>query len=190
MKSDLQTSTMPQAEKYLNVSPVRGVSSAPSSRSCSFKKAHRRPQELDLLESRPRTNSLPSWSGQTRQRHASDGSVQERNKEPANKLCRVRSFKVTSKGLVNHGDSFKRRSTNSLMSTGSAATDPPTEQRPRTLSVASEGSSGVVSGNGSVCAPSYFRVALLGAPGVGKSAIIRQFMTSEYRGTFDIATRK
>ncbi|KAL8613841.1 hypothetical protein ACOMHN_032831 [Nucella lapillus] len=77
------------------------------------------------------------------------------------------------------------------MSTGSAATDLSSAaalHRPRTLSLASEESSGVVSGSGSCCAPSYFRVALMGAPGVGKSALIRQFMSSEYRGTFDIAT--
>ncbi|XP_076470086.1 GTP-binding protein REM 1-like [Babylonia areolata] len=61
--------------------------------------------------------------------------------------------------------------------------------RPRALSTASEeSSSGVVSWSGSYCAPSYFRVALLGSPGVGKSALIRQFMSSEYRGTFDIVT--
>lgn len=100
-----------------------------------------------------------------------------------------RSFKMTSKGLVNHGDSLKRRSTHSLMSSGSAATDA-SEQRHRTLSVASQESNGVLSGNSSCCPPSYFRVVLLGAVGVGKSALIRQFMTSEYKGTFDIATRK
>ncbi|KAK7497723.1 hypothetical protein BaRGS_00011118 [Batillaria attramentaria] len=173
-------------EKYLNVSPVREVSSAPNSRSCSFK-VNKRPKELDLdMDQRPRTNSLPPFPGR-RQRHASDGSTQEKDREPRENLCRVRSFKMTSKGLVNHGDSFKRRSTHSLMSTGSANTDQ-SDQRPRTLSVASEESSGVLSGSGSCSPPSYFRVALLGAPGVGKSALVRQFMTSEYRGTFDIAT--
>lgn len=176
------------AERYLNVSPVREVSSAPNSRSCSFKRPNKLPQELQGvdLDLRPRTNSMPPCPSR-RQRHASDGSSTQ-EKEPKESLCRVRSFKMTSKGLVNHGDSFKRRSTHSLMSTGSANTDQSGEHRPRTLSVASQDSTGVISGSGSCIPPSYFRVALLGASGVGKSALIKQFMTSEYRGTFDIAT--
>ena len=81
---------MPHAERFLNVSPVREVSSAPNSRSCSFKKAHRRPRDLELMgpECRPRTNSLPSCS--RRQRHASDGSGLERDRELTSRLCRVR----------------------------------------------------------------------------------------------------
>ena len=67
---------------YLSVSsPVREVSSAPGSRSCSFKKSHshRRPQDLELSVedvSRPRTNSLPSCAARRRRRarHASGGS--------------------------------------------------------------------------------------------------------------------
>ncbi|PVD20965.1 hypothetical protein C0Q70_19129 [Pomacea canaliculata] len=164
---------MPQAERYLNVSPVREVYSAPHSRSCSFK-TYRRPQDLDLWDSRPR-NQLSAHLSES---HSSETRFRQFSQRP--------SFKLTSKGLVNHGDSFKRRSTHSLMSSGSAATEQ-SEQRLRTLSVASEESGGV-SGTGSCCAPSYFRVALLGAAGVGKSALIRQFMTSEYKGTFDIAT--
>ncbi|XP_076449908.1 GTP-binding protein REM 1-like [Babylonia areolata] len=185
-------------EKYLRVvAPVREVSSAPHSRSCSLKKTHRRPQDLDLKEvHRPRTNSLPSCTARhSRHRHSSDGGSSRESVNRAlssDKLCRVRSFKLTSKGVVNHGDCFKRMSTNSLMSTGSAASEVTSEQaqRPRAYSEASEASSsGVVSGGtGSCSAPSYFRVALLGSAGVGKSALLRQFMTSEYRGTFDVAT--
>lgn len=79
---------MPQAERYLNVSPVREVYSAPHSRSCSFK-TYRRPQDLDLWDSRPRTNSLPTCPSRTRQRHASDSSARDRERDPE-KLCRVR----------------------------------------------------------------------------------------------------
>ncbi|KAL8580328.1 hypothetical protein ACOMHN_039539 [Nucella lapillus] len=192
--------TMYGTEKYLRVVvPVREVSSAPHSRSSSFKnKNHRRPQELDLKDVfRPRTNSLPSCAGThlQRHRHSSDGSSRESVNAAlsSEKLFRVRSFKLTSKGLVNHGDCFKKVSSHSLMSTGSAASEILSNMdssRPRAHSEASEASSsGVVSGGTGSCAvPSYFRVVLLGSSGVGKSALLRQFMTSEYRGTFDVAT--
>ena len=62
-------SAMPCAERYLSVSPLREVWSAPSSRTCSFKNRRREaepgtPMGGALLEGRPRTNSLPSWPGQ------------------------------------------------------------------------------------------------------------------------------
>lgn len=97
MKSDLLTATsvMPHAaEQFLNVSSVREVSSAPNSRSCSFKKTHRRPHELGQMEPgcRPRTNSLPSCS--RRQRHTSDSSGRDRDR-----LFRVRSVEMVARGM-------------------------------------------------------------------------------------------
>ncbi|KAL8613840.1 hypothetical protein ACOMHN_032830 [Nucella lapillus] len=81
------------ADRYLNVSPVRQVSSAPHSRSCSFKKACRRPPGLDLMDSRPRTNSLPCrpMGGAGRQRHASDLADQDMKDrgDTLDRLCRV-----------------------------------------------------------------------------------------------------
>ena len=114
MKSDLHAAPSVMnhaAEKFLNVSPVREVSSAPNSRSCSFKKAHRRPQgraqdgeeeggegqgqewdEGSEGQYRPRTNSLPSCCPGRRRRHASDGAGLERDSRgSAHRLCRVRS---------------------------------------------------------------------------------------------------
>ena len=97
MKSDLHSATSVMshaAERFLNVSSVREVSSAPNSRSCSFKKTHRRPHELGLMEPgcRPRTNSLPSCS--RRQRHASDSSGKDRDR-----LFRVRSVAMVARGM-------------------------------------------------------------------------------------------
>ncbi|XP_030768143.1 GTP-binding protein REM 1 isoform X2 [Sitophilus oryzae] len=79
---------------------------------------------------------------------------------------RLRSFSFTSKGIVNRGDSFRRRRSrsNSLcppaMGCGGAQTPSPILDNHLTE-------------------VSNYTVALLGAPGVGKTALISQFMTSE-----------
>ncbi|ESO98249.1 hypothetical protein LOTGIDRAFT_159044 [Lottia gigantea] len=143
------------------------VSSAPHSRSCSFK-TRNRPSDLQIRKSRQRTNSVPNC--QLFLKLPEDGF----KNIPKAQLCRVRSFKTTSKHLINRGDSFKNRSTNSLMSSGSAVTEP--DKKLRTLSVTSDDSQGGSS------APSYFKVAILGSNGVGKSTLLRQFMTSECMG--------
>ncbi|XP_059156716.1 GTP-binding protein REM 1-like [Physella acuta] len=91
------------------------------------------------------------------------------------RLRRVRSFKTTSKGaVVNRGDSFKKKSTHSLMSTGSAITD----ARPQQLHHRAY-TSGVAS------TPTYYRVIMMGAAGCGKSLMTKQFMTSDYVGSGD-----
>ena len=103
--------------------------------------------------------------------------------EPGGKdtrIRRVRSFKTTSKGaIVNRGDSFKKKSTHSLMSTGSTVTD--AEARAKCSSgnnsLLDYGRSGSESGP---AAPAYFRVNMMGAAGVGKTSMAHQFLTSEY----------
>ncbi|XP_034175603.1 rad, Gem/Kir family member 3 [Osmia lignaria lignaria] len=79
---------------------------------------------------------------------------------------RLRSFSLTSKGVVNRGDSFRRRRSrsNSL-----APADPENEENrsapPKEVS--------------------SYTVAMLGARGVGKTALISQFMTSECINAYD-----
>ncbi|XP_076666425.1 rad, Gem/Kir family member 3 [Andrena cerasifolii] len=79
---------------------------------------------------------------------------------------RLRSFSLTSKGIINRGDSFRRRRSrsNSL-----APADSETEEKnpPPAKEVAS------------------YTVAMLGARGVGKTALISQFMTSECINAYD-----
>ncbi|XP_050395382.1 GTP-binding protein GEM [Patella vulgata] len=163
--------------EYLSVSsPAREVSSAPHSRSCSFKK---RPNNLEVLSSpRPRTNSMPNCQSHhlavPHMDYNEYSSIDER-------ICRIRSFRTTAKGVENNGDSFKRHSTNSLMSSGSTVTD---YEKQRSSSITSEDSQ---TNSGVSWVPSYFRVALIGSNGVGKSAISRQFLTSEYVG-YDVTT--
>ncbi|XP_053994948.1 GTP-binding protein RAD isoform X2 [Hylaeus volcanicus] len=79
---------------------------------------------------------------------------------------RLRSFSLTSKGVINRGDSFRRRRSrsNSL-----APADPENEEK--LAAPAKE----VVS----------YAVAMLGARGVGKTALISQFMTSECINAYD-----
>ncbi|XP_067651732.1 GTP-binding protein Rit1-like [Haliotis asinina] len=178
----LPTSTVMQQEQLLHVLPERVSASAPHSRSCSFKNRPRPKLELDLADARPRINSMPNCSVYLSLPDGLHGDLRMFGQNAG--FFRVRSFKTTSKGVVNHGDSFKKRSTVSLMSSGSTVTE--NEQRQRTLSVASEESTAV--SGGSSAAPSYFRVVMLGAPGVGKTTLTRQFMTSEYMGSYDVIT--
>ncbi|XP_015609064.1 GTP-binding protein RAD [Cephus cinctus] len=79
---------------------------------------------------------------------------------------RLRSFSLTSKGVINRGDSFRRKRSrsNSL-----APAEKETEERP--TSPPKE----VIS----------YTVAMLGARGVGKTALISQFMTSECINAYD-----
>ncbi|XP_063590530.1 GTP-binding protein GEM-like [Penaeus indicus] len=109
------------------------------------------------------------------------------NPRDAEELYRLRSFSITSKGVVNRGDSIiskKSRSNTSVCSTNS---------RPSSRS----GRSGERSPfEGSCCGSSYvssessleiakYRVVLLGESGVGKTSLVSQFMTSEYINTYD-----
>ncbi|KAL8614728.1 hypothetical protein ACOMHN_017066 [Nucella lapillus] len=94
-------------------------------------------------------------------------------------IRRVRSFKTTSKGIVvNRGDSFKKKSTHSLMSTGSTVTDSDLRARGGPngqLDYGGEGARAVAAGG-----PAYFRVCMMGAAGVGKTSMAHQFLTSDY----------
>ncbi|XP_046477654.2 ras-like protein 2 [Neodiprion pinetum] len=79
---------------------------------------------------------------------------------------RLRSFSLTSKGVINRGDSFRRRRSrsNSLV---------PAEQE--TVQAKAPSSTEIVS----------YTVAILGTQGVGKTALISQFMTSECINAYD-----
>lgn len=179
-------------DRFLRVSPLRDVASAPHSRSSSFKNRPRPKLCLDIAAAqRPRTNSLPNCPAFL-PLPAPDWMPKE---QEGGGLRRVRSFKTTSKGIVNHGDSFKR-STNSLASNGSIGsidrdganiTLNTTTSRHRRHSTASDDSGPSLS-NASVVTPSYYRVLMMGAAGTGKTALTRQFMTSEYKGTYENST--
>lgn len=109
------------------------------------------------------------------------------------KLRRVRSFKTTSKGVVvNRGDSFKKKSTHSLMSTGSAITEATRQlqqqqqQQQLFLHQQQQHQQHLLDSNSPYVVdvpppiPTYYRVIMMGSAGCGKSQMTKQFMTSDY----------
>lgn len=111
-------------------------------------------------------------------------SFRERPEKTGEGLRRVRSFKTTSKGLVNRGDSFKSRKTTTTSASeytgcqreieNGGKIDSGTHRNyviPKVTMTKSEDQTNT------------FRVLMLGSEGVGKSSIIDQFMTSEFLGS-------
>ncbi|CAG0884299.1 unnamed protein product [Cyprideis torosa] len=118
----------------------------------------------------------------------------------------LRNFVLSSKGLVNKGDSFRRKNSrsNSLplselreqlrkkeernssatggqSHTGSAGQLPPLKMPPHGMAVEAE----PTTSSPQRPAPSQYRVAVIGCQGVGKSALITQFMSSECINVYD-----
>ncbi|XP_050396858.1 GTP-binding protein RAD [Patella vulgata] len=151
------------------------IASAPHSRASSFRKPRPPSNELEVIVPAFRRNSVPNCAVNL----LNVPDQEEDVKGSGGRLQRVRSFKTTSKGVVNRGDSFKKKSSRSLrlMTTGVDHRD----QRGRYLAPEQEGS--IHSHNSN--APSYYSVIVLGGAGVGKSTLTRQFMTSEYIDTSD-----
>ena len=158
----------------LHVSPIG------RKRASSFKKPKTHSPELfgHLGEMRPRTCSMPTRNtfrkiGQGLLCQGHHGLHLDVDTD----IYRLRSFSTTSKGIViNRGDSVRSRSTNSVCS--SEGEQLPPAHSSRTSSTHSRESFGLVP-------VISFRVTVLGAAGVGKTAITQQFMTSEYLGGFD-----
>lgn len=109
-------------------------------------------------------------------------SFRERPERNGDGLRRVRSFKTTSKGLVNRGDSFKSRQTATESYPGSTRESPEhgyiePDDVPKDYLIPKVTMTKTEDQN------NYFRVLMLGTEGVGKSSIINQFMTSEFLGS-------
>ncbi|KOC69090.1 GTP-binding protein REM 1 [Habropoda laboriosa] len=121
---------------------------------------------------RPRVHSLPEKAY---------------NPRAGDDLYRLRAFSITHKGVVNRGDSIISRRSRSNTSVNSSRNSNVSGERSPF-----EGS--CCSGQG-VAADSLeseeieeipkYRVVLLGDSGVGKTALVSQFMTSEYMNTYD-----
>ncbi|XP_031768593.2 GTP-binding protein REM 1 [Galleria mellonella] len=94
-------------------------------------------------------------------------STHQPEEEPDEDSYRLRTFNITQKGgIVNRGDSFRRRRSRSgslAPSSPAQAAPEPQERRP----------------------VACHRVAMVGAPGVGKTALISQFQTSECINAYD-----
>lgn len=102
-------------------------------------------------------------------------------------LVRVRSFKTTSKGVINRGDSFRRASKGNVPPISLSKSDnalykptaPAESNKDRPSAKVSE----------TPCSNCY-KVAVVGADGVGKTALTQQFLTSENNFFNDSPTGK
>ncbi|XP_014216499.1 uncharacterized protein LOC106645217 [Copidosoma floridanum] len=99
---------------------------------------------------------------------------------------RVRSFSITANGVFNLGDALKSRrsrSINSVTSSNTSCSSVRDIKDPRLLNSASQLSE---MENGEPNEPSAaYKVGMLGASGVGKTALTAQFCTSEYICAYD-----
>ncbi|GFY78074.1 uncharacterized protein TNIN_143261 [Trichonephila inaurata madagascariensis] len=143
---------------------------------------------------RPRGSTMPSDNASyylARRRMRSKVMYNSRNLTPSppihepgddedDEFYLCRSFSISSKGaIVNRGDFIRQRSrsNNSVASTASSLTT-----GGNNTSCASNATSYSSGGQGR--GPSS-KVQILGSTGVGKTALINQFMNSEYMNTFD-----
>ncbi|XP_039277681.1 ras-related protein Rap-2a isoform X1 [Nilaparvata lugens] len=98
---------------------------------------------------------------------------------------RLRSFSITPNGICNLGDSFKSRRSKSISSVNSTCSSTTTmSNRERVPSNASQMSGCLFEDVEEQPTPA-FKVAMLGAAGVGKTALTYQFTTSEYICAYD-----
>ena len=179
---------------------VRAMQSSCRRRSLSSRRRKgqvSRPRKLSLeaeQDMRPRTCSMPAKGNIHRpqsQRHRK-GSSSSYGHTPADNDCdegcpfyRVRSFTSTSRGIINTGDTFRRKRIESFGSEESYSERATARRNTWSSQNQSSGYSSLASSLDAEC-PIPFRVLVLGSLGVGKTSLIRQFMTSEYMGHTDI----
>ncbi|XP_066137975.1 uncharacterized protein [Euwallacea fornicatus] len=111
-------------------------------------------------------------------------------------LYRLRHFSITNKGVVNCGDSIinRRSRSNTSVNSITSRSNVSGERSPFDGSCCgsgyhSVGSDSFDSMNDADEVPKY-RVVTLGDAGVGKTALVSQFMTSEYMNTYDASLGK
>ncbi|XP_043253405.1 uncharacterized protein LOC122397948 [Colletes gigas] len=122
---------------------------------------------------RPRVHSLPEKAY---------------NPRAGDDLYRLRAFNITQRGVVNRGDSIISRHSRSNTSVNSSRNSNVSGERSPFEGSCCSGQG--VAGDSDESdemqeeIPKY-RVVLLGDSGVGKTALVSQFMTSEYMNTYD-----
>ncbi|XP_011311442.1 uncharacterized protein [Fopius arisanus] len=99
---------------------------------------------------------------------------------------RLRSFSITANGVFNLGDSLKTRRSKSINSVTSSGTSCSSTRDARLLSSASQQSCIEADDNAdNENKVTSYKVGMLGASGVGKTALTVQFTTSEYICAYD-----
>ncbi|KAH8244992.1 hypothetical protein KR032_003488 [Drosophila birchii] len=147
-----------------------------------------------LLErQRLRTSSMPAESRRPRLADMRRSAIH--TGDPDMGYYRLRSFSITSHGVCNLGDSLRSRRSRSIKSVTSTGTS--TSGLDRHNSNASRASGEVVDGgdpmvlgdrppDGDPNVPA-FKIAMLGASGVGKTTLTYQFTTSDYICAYDLS---
>ena len=158
-----------ESHKLSPPSVVSVSRSAPHSRSSSVKRKRRTLLVED--EMRPRTASMPTRN-ELRKPCTTGAKHQPPTSPPVptadgDEWDRVRNFVTTPKGVVNCGDSFRNKSCSCIQSLYDTC-------HPTTTC----GKGGVDTGWLAYERVPPQRVLILGAPGVGKSTIAQQFLTS------------
>ncbi|KAH9490250.1 hypothetical protein Btru_035022 [Bulinus truncatus] len=159
--------------------PDRFFCSAPASRCNSWKNkrggsTRRDKKKEHFIMARSNSASLPDCSD-------SNSRIKDSLSKQKCHLCMVRSFKTTSKGIIDSGSFSKSLSSNSLLSSGSLNTSHGSgDFFSRSFSIEQHRENSADSSDesdrfqNSFCMPSYFRTLVLGAPGVGKTSLIQQ----------------
>lgn len=147
-------------------------SSEPTSRKCSFRK-YRQRSESAIFRNVTRRDSFPRPADKLFR------SSSDLPSELKGQFTRVRSFKMTPSGIINGSIPYNRR-TSSISSTC---------HRSRLTSDTSDDST-IAWSCSSSCSTGYYRVPIMGANGVGKSALETRFMNSEYMSSFDFGIGK
>ncbi|XP_060062721.1 GTP-binding protein GEM-like [Ylistrum balloti] len=140
-------------------------------------------EDSDYCE-RPRRNSMPSRARHQILSSSFNDLFDNTENEQPQSLRRVRSFKTTSRGVVNRGDSYKKKSSKDVLASGVTIRD----ENPELQNLDNHSNRSTPKISTSTCSddiPKYYQVVVLGSDGVGKTALTDQFMTSEYIGPTD-----
>ena len=180
--------TPPPSSTMLRVGGMRTHHKRSSSCRAGTSSRPVRPHDLDLWHGRPRqrTYSMPTRNRYRKMREAAQAAraagadINDSHQDQADdSYYRVRTFSTSGKkGIINRGDSFKRRYKKRVVAEFEAG-----HFRQRTWSCTSQGSSVGSAGSGGEAGT--YKVLMLGSSGVGKTSLVQQFMSSEYMGNAD-----
>jgi hypothetical protein len=158
----------------------------PRKRATSFNKVKEKNLDIFLHDDiRPRTHSMPTRSSFRKPdtRHLQLARLRL-NKYIDNETYNVRSFEISSKGVITkRPDSIRTKSTNSIYSPDGDFLS--TSPQSIISSSLSKESLRVSPNTVSLPALPPIHVMILGEPGVGKTGLAQQFMTLEYLGGFN-----
>lgn len=173
----------PSSSRFLSPDSAANIHHA---RTRSFKSRSRTRETEDAeCYDRPRRNSMPSRARNQLLSSSYNDLFENTENEQPQSLRRVRSFKTTSRGVVNRGDSYKKKTSKEVIASGGTVRDENSELQ--CLESPRNGGSPTPQISTTSCddMPKYYQVVVLGADGVGKTALTDQFMTSEYIGPTD-----